>query len=69
MFVLCLRMRSATDFGSVVVGSGRRYIGLSLLSISFVIGKIRRPCDMWCWVNSKDPVGTMSRLGLNGWVV
>ncbi len=63
---------------SVVVGSGGRYINLSLCSRGLVISDTRRPSGAcrsansgfvgW-YVISKDPVGKVSESGLIGLVV
>ena len=74
----CRNMAPATVYGSAVVDSYGRYIIMSLWSLAFRIGEIRRPSKAWSSNESKevgwevilnDPVGTASRSGFIGWVV
>ena len=72
---LCRRIAPAIAFGSVFVDSCGRYIIVSLFSLDFRIGEMRRPYGAWSSTESKkvgrevitnDPVGTASRSGLIG---
>ena len=78
MVALCRSIATAIASGSVVVDFGGRYIFVSLCSLAFKIGEMRRPSGAWSITESKevvweaitnDPVGTASRSGMIGWVV
>ncbi len=78
MVALCRSMAPTNSFGRVAVVSCGRNIFVSLCSLAFRIGKMRRPSRTWSRTESKevgcevilnDPVETASRSGLIGWVV
>ena len=78
MVALCRSIAPAIASGSVVVDSCGRYILLNFFSLAFRIGEMRRPSGAWSstesgevgWeVITNDPVGTVSRSRMLGWVV
>ena len=78
MVALCRSIAPAIASEGVVMYSCGRYIIVSLGSLAFMIGAMRRPFGAWSCTESKevgwevitnDPVGTKSSSGLMGWVV